>query len=218
MKIAFAIPVAQTCLFQANKSLKAWESKGYHTAVLTNGSFPYKPKHTEFWWHYEDYIGWAWANNIMARELFTRGFDWIVFGGHDITPDPDILAGTIAEQLVRHFKGTNGVMQPCGDDWGAHKERTAATSPWVGKQWWEGHYGSKGPFWEGYTHYYGDTELTEVATREHTMWWRSDLTQFHDHYLKRHESTPDHLVKFQDGSGKILFDKRKAQSFPGSNT
>lgn len=109
-------------------------------------------------------------------------------------------------------------MQPAGDRYGAIETKTACVSPWIGREFREKVYAGRGPFHEGYRHIYADAELMAVAERLGCLWWRSDLTQYHDHYARRGERRPKHLQHVIDEvvEQQALFDERMAAGWPGA--
>src|SRR5512146_335550 len=195
--VCYAIPIAADFLDQGAAVLRQWKQMGYAVAYFTNGerNAPLEGLEDAFHFHRMEWHGWGWACNEMAERLYPH-FEWLVFGGHDITPDPHRQADVIASECKAHWQdSTYGVMQPCGDDWGAHKARIAVTSPWVGREWWQKTKRlGRGPFWEEYGHYYVDAELCEIAGAAKRLWWRPDLTQVHNHYARQGEPVPPHLV------------------------
>src|SRR5690349_13490060 len=184
-KVWFAIPVAQACVDEAQRTFEEWNALGYNCIALVNG-----PKHPEncVCREVSTYLGWAWATNLLAEFLGSQ-FDWLIAGGHDVFPHPDLKAAEISAQCTEHFKGTFGVMQPCGDAYGALADKSACVSAWIGRKFCTKH----GPFHEGYYHFWADTELKHVAEIENSLWWREDLSQYHDHHLRKPGARPTHL-------------------------
>jgi len=210
----FAIPVAASEVWRASETFARWCERGYRCAALIdNGS---RPDNAALTIGVNDYRGWSWAVNRLASALMSQGVDWIVTGGADVWPDPDRTAPEIAAECEQRFGGTYGVMQPTGDKWGASHERKACVSPWIGREWCEQAYGNGKPLHEGYAHYYADGELMDLAAMRSRLWWRDDLCQFHDHYLRRHEQTPEHLQRWQQTvrPSRELYERRKAMGFP----
>lgn len=186
------------------------------TAAFIDG--PNAPDNCDLVRHSRTYNGWAHAVNSLS--LWVRSAcNWIVTGGADNFPVENKVADEIAAECNAHFGGTFGVMQPAGDKWGAldGSQQPACTSPWLGAEWCRRMYGGNGPLWEGYPHYYADAELYDVAKMLGRLWWRDDLTQFHAHYLRRHEPTPEHLHKWQKTvpMSKALYLDRLSKNFPG---
>lgn len=212
-RVWFAIPVAQACVKEAQLTFEEWNALGYNCIALVDGPcHPYNCVCREV----TTYMGWAWATNLLAEFLGSQ-FDWLVAGGHDVFPHPDLKAVEIAAQCLDHFKGTYGVMQPCGDAYGALADRSACVSAWIGRDFCEKH----GPFHEGYFHFWADTELKHVATKAVTsngasgLWWRDDLAQYHDHHLRRPGARPEHLkeANARAKDDEALFLRRKAMAF-----
>lgn len=203
---------------EANPVFRQWRERGYKVAVFRNPDAPAVESDLSI---FGPYSGYPKAVNRLVRHVIFKdpGVEWFVIGGDDITPDPKADPQRIANECRDRFAGTNGVMQPCGDAYGALKDRTAAVSAWIGRAFQRLTYGGMGPLWEGYTHYYDDAELAAVATSLSRMWWRDDLTQYHAHYLRNPgQVIPDHLIKWQYESpkSKAVFDLRRRQGFPGA--
>lgn len=202
----FAIPVAEDDKRRAGTVFKLWQDLGYQTAALIDEGFP--PDNCDVVIR-EKYRGWAWATNRLADSL--GGFDWLIAGGADIFPDPSRTAQQIAAECYDHFGGTNGVMQPVGDPYGALDTQTACVSPWLGLQWRQRH-----RLHEGYYHFFADAELAEVAGNLKRLWWHHEITQFHDHWARRHQLRPGHLelAAKRHKTDQALFNLRKALGFP----
>lgn len=212
MSVWFAVPVAQTDIDRSRITFDAWKGMGYRIAALVNGErLPYG---CDIVLGVEKYCGWAWAVNRLARMLVD--FDFVVTGGADVFPDPTKAADAIASECVEYFGGTYGVMQPAGDKYGAIESRTACVSPWLGREWCQRAYGGTGPLHGGYYHFYADGDLMHTAKRLDRLWWREDLTQRHDHWLRRGDEQPAHLTAAAaaNDSDKALFEARKAAGWP----
>jgi hypothetical protein len=202
----FAIPVADDDKERAGRTFKLWQALGYQTAALIDGGEA--PAHCDVVIR-QQYKGWAWAVNTLADAL--DGFDWLVTGGADIDPDPQRTAQQIAAECYDHFGGTYGVMQPVGDPYGALEIQSACVSPWLGLRWRQRH-----RMHEGYYHFFADTELAEVAGGLNRLWWNHDITQFHDHWMRRHQLRPGHLelAAKRHKTDRALFTLRKSLGFP----
>lgn len=131
---------------------------------------------------------------------------------------------------------TFGVMQPTGDRWGdtpksraqfgedrgAYADRVCG-SPWIGREFALRINQGRGPLWPEYFHMYEDEELFEVATKLGVLWQRPDLIHLHNHWGRprgRTEDMPEFLERANSQEewrkAKELFDRRKAEGFPGS--
>jgi hypothetical protein len=119
-------------------------------------------------------------------------------------------------------------------------------SPWIGREFARRMNGGQGPFWPQYKHMFGDEELQCVALRMGVLWQRRDLTHYHDNPRREDpvnswgkammicrallassfrsasfkSRTPDFAHEIYSkkhwSDAKALFDKRKAEGFPGS--
>ncbi len=215
MRTIYAIPVAASDVEMAGVTLEKWKRRGYHTAALIDGDTPI-PANAEIVLRVDEYHGWAWAVNKLCWLLLE--YEWIITGGADVLCDSDHDPADIADECNQHFGGTFGVMQPAGDAYGAIADKTAAVSPWIGRDFRRKAYGGRGPLWEGYWHTFADTELASVADQLGCMWWRDDICQFHDHWARRKNATrPEHLIRAAEmgAQDEALFNQRKAEGWPG---
>ncbi len=215
MKVCYCIPTARPEL--AGETFAKWLDRGYLTAALIDGDAP-EPRNACHLLRVGKYQGYAASINLLTAHVAeTCNPDWFVIGGDDQTPDPVKDAATIAEECSEHFAGTFGVMQPVGDLFGALSNRSAIVSPWFGRDWRRRMYGGKGPLCPEYFHYYEDAEHMWIAHQLGRLWWREDLTHFHDHFSRRGEDIPDHLKdKARHGDiSRDLFMMRRSANFPG---
>jgi len=214
VKIVFAIPVASEQVELAGQTFAKWQRRGYGTAALVDGGGKI-PANVDSVISVAEYKGWAWAVNLFSSVL--PDADFIVTGGADVYPDGDHEPAIIAGECVEQFGGTFGVMQPAGDAYGAVADKAACVSPWIGKEFRERVYGGHGPMHEGYRHWYADAELMHVAERLGCFWWREDVSQYHDHFGRRGEPTPKHLLKWlpEHESGRQLYEQRRLDDWPG---
>jgi hypothetical protein len=232
MSAWLCIPSARP-LKSARPVIQAWLAEGYNVALWREREFGQADWHipidrgmvlTKF---DEPYPGYANATNFLISlvRLADKGADWFVIGGDDVYPDPLRPAEEIARECSTYFSGTYGVMQPTGDRWGedgrngAYIDRICG-SAWIGRGFSERIYGGKGPLWHEYRHMFVDEELQNVAIREGMLWQRRDLTQHHDHALRRgrREELPEHLREWYSSEhwneSRALFQRRKAAGFP----
>ncbi|HET9304840.1 MAG TPA: hypothetical protein VFO46_02325 [Candidatus Sulfotelmatobacter sp.] len=133
------------------------------------------------------YPGYARAVNQLIERVMQvdRECDWFIAAGDDVMPDPHKTAEQIACELVDHFKGTWGVMQPTGHRWGDHKGAyidRAAGSAWIGREFCRRVYGGNGPLWSAFHHMFVDEHLQCVAQKLGVFWQRTDLAQIHQHW------------------------------------
>lgn len=218
MNVVFAIPVATDDIEQAGRTFALWHERGYRTAALIDPESA-EPKNCDFLIIADEYRGWASAVNQLCAAHPKA--EWIVTGGADILPDPDHTAGDIASLCNAHFGGTFGVMQPAGDKYGAlaGNATLAAVSPWMGREWRQRINGGRGPVWDGYWHFWGDSELAAVAERVGAFWLNPNVKQYHDHWARRGERQPAHLQRAaqMNAADKDLYHTRLAHGFPGYN-
>jgi len=198
---------------KTNLMIRIWQERGYKVAVLVN------PPHDHMDFPEADRVivqaawrGFPVAANILCREA---PGDVVAVVGDDVYPDPHATAQEIGEWFEEKFPDGNGVMQPTGDVFGwTHK---CAVSPWIGRTFIQKAYTNRGPYWEGYFHYFSDQELQEYATEMGVFVQREDLTQFHDHWQrKENPKRPEHLMEAgtKHSVDKLLFDKRKKEGWP----
>lgn len=219
MSVWYAIPSRKIEKDKTN-SISKWKEKGYNTAVYLDPGF--QP--------YADfsivgvYEGYAKAVNILCHEILQidKEANIVVTGGDDVYPDENHSPKDLETEFLEHFHGTLGVMQPTGDRWmidaqGKCSAERVCYSPWMGREFIERINGGTGPIWHEYFHFYEDEELHEVATKLGILWHRPDLSQYHDHWLRRKEKQPAYLSNARYGwdAAKKLFDSRKASGFPG---
>lgn len=217
-------PVAET-----EDCLQRWRSLGYKIAVLRQG----EPVEADLLIPTGEYLGWARSTNILARHVLRcdRSATWIVAGGDDYWPVPDLEPETIGSNCAFHFSipytmndgswkgapGTFGVMQPTGDRWGDSESARAtygadrgavidriAGSPWMGREWCERAYLGNGLMWDGYHHLYADEELQEVATMQGVFWQRRDLTQYHNHPARANWDKPGGGKEYHEGHLEVI--------------
>ncbi len=210
----FSVPVAPGDVDKATATFARWRERGYRTAALWYGDSP--PGNCDYPFRFapRDYRGWPWAVNRLCALLKN---DWVITGGADTYPDPNCTAAQLGAECNAHFGGTFGVMQPAGDKYGAIANKTAAVSPWIGREFILRTYGGHGPMCELYGHYFADGELMHVAEKLGCLWWRDDVTQYHDHYGRRGEPIPAHLERWQKdyADQNDLYIRRMAAGFPG---
>ena len=176
---------------EANVTALAWKKQGYRTAVLIDNTVrPLDAKNIDYILPIVEWKGFPNA----ANELCQMSFDIIVIAGNDMFPDAEHHAQVIGKQFTDHFGGTNGVMQPTGDNYGCID--IAAVSPWIGKDYIAHCQGQ--PYCEDYYHYYCDADLQTEATKKGVFWQRPDLVQYHDHWSRKDNIRPVHLERAKD--------------------
>ena len=207
---------------EAMAALSRWVSRGYKVAVQRDEDATSLP--VDLCWH-GPYKGYANAVNKLVMMVLERDpeCEWVVTGGDDVLPDPDHDPAVIAAELMEHFGGTLGVMQPTGDrymedDSGRCAAERVCISPWMGREFCERSYGGDGPLWHEYFHEFVDEELHGVARMLGVLWHRPDLNQYHAWWGREGKEQPEHLKHLAarwDGA-KALFERREAAGFPGS--
>jgi len=200
---------------RSRKMIDEWHRYRYKVGILVEENLC----RTEVAFESVDYLiiqdqweGFPKAVNRLCREV---PGDIVVVVGDDVYPDRGKTAGEIGQEFVDSFPDLYGVMQPIGDKFGSYK--ICVQSPWIGRKFIETVYNGKGPYWEGYYHYYSDHELQVIAQQMGIFQQRSDLTQYHDHW-QRHpgEKRPKYLLEAERrwAADRALFADRKSRGFP----
>jgi hypothetical protein len=218
----FCIPTANP--EKCGATFAKWKAMGYLTAALTDGD-TVRPGNCDVWLHVLDYRGWAWATNLLVRHVLELSPEtpFVVCGGDDMDPDPNVRAEVIAAQCAEHFGGSLGVMQPTGDRWAPDESgRVAAEricgSPWLGREWVQRAYGGRGPWHEEYGHFFVDEELYEITKAMGLLWQRPDLTHLHHHWHRTGEQRPKYMEKAAErwAQDEATFRRRKLAGFAGA--
>jgi hypothetical protein len=203
---------------EASACFAEWQRMGYRTAAFLNPDHPV-PDNLDVVFVGE-YVGYGSALNTLCRLVLSSHIEAniIVTGGDDLFPETRLRAPEIEAQFISHFAGTFGVMQPSGDSHDRKIYQSCAVSPWLGREFCERGYGGKGPYWDGWRHFWVDKELFDVAHREGVYWDRPDLAQEHRHWLALKQQRPEHLKRWAACNQQYfaLYQQRKAQGFPGS--
>lgn len=168
------------------------------------------------------YKGYAQSINTLVKHVLVvdKRADWLVIGGDDYWPSNDHNPATVALDCFIRFRSSFGVMQPTGDRYGNGYIDTAAASAWMGREWCERMYQGRGPLCEEYAHMFTDTELQEVAQKLGVFWQRRDITQYHDHWTRKENSTcPTYLEEVTHGEtnkkDRATYLQRREAGFPG---
>jgi len=209
----FAVPSKRPPAY-AEKVLAKWRDLGYKLALWRDlGDAPIDCDLALF----DRYRGYHHAVNKLVHGILTQDPEaaWIVTGGDDIDPVVGVRAETLGAECSRHFGGTFGVMQPCGDTWCC--PNSFCGSPWMGREFCRRMYGGRGPFCEAYYHMYGDNEMWQVSQALGILWPRPDLTHYHHHWQREKLPEPEFLKLACKAHGTLakLFQERKAAGFPG---
>lgn len=214
----WAIPSAKPA-DDCNASLAPWRAKGYRLAVYRD---PGRASGID-----ADvviagpYRGWPAATNALCRYLLTEtDAEFIVAGGDDMLCDPTAPA-VIADQCLRHFGGSLGVMQPTGDPLGTDSNGVPAAaricgSPWMGREFIEKWGGGGRPFFEGFNHFFCDELLCRQLQACGLLWQRPDLTHWHNHWHRTGEPRPTYMGKAAEmwAHDERLFRRFAAAGFP----
>lgn len=209
----FVLPTAnaENCA----RNLPAWRERGYRIALLQD-RVRFEAE-ADAIIAATKYPGWGAAVNRLFREAVPSSCQVVVAGGDDMLPDPHHSAAEIRDQFLDHFQGSFGVMQPTGDDYEA--TRVICGSPWLGRAWMQRMYQGQGGMPETYTHQWADDELYWVARCAGRFWARPDLTQHHDHFLRRGESAPAYWAESagrHEEQDCLTFIARSRSGFPGA--
>lgn len=170
--------------------------------------------------------------NHTAEEIAAECADHFRDRTAEMSYGPAMAGGRTATP-VAIMGPTFGVMQPTGDRFAGGSIDRIAGSAWIGREFARRAYGGNGPLWPEYTHMFVDEELQEVAKKLGVFWQRPDLIHLHRHYQRFSDDihstavqmpTPPHMeASCNDGytrehwiKYKAIFQKRKAEGFPGS--
>lgn len=217
--IFYCIPTAKSP-DDPSSTIPLWRERGYRVAAYRDTGMREVSADLNI---FGEYKGYAHAVNQLSRIILETypAVNWIITGGDDVKPDPNMDPLTIAQQCEEHFGGTYGVMQPTGDEYmvqnGLRATERVCESPWMGRGWCERINGGRGPLHETYRHFFVDQELHEVAKMLGVLWHRRDLIHYHENWNRLKKSRPSYLTEaklgWQDGSE--LFSERKRYRFPG---
>lgn len=199
----------------AARCVDAWRGQGYKVAILQDRlRFD---ADCDAVVRRDEYPGWAGSINTLYREVVPDSCHVMVAGGDDMLPDPTARASEIADQFLDHFGGTFGVMQPTGDDFEA--TRTICGSPWLGRDWMRRMYRGTGGLCDAYHQQWADDELYWVSRCAGRFQDRPDLTQHHDHFLRKGKPAPAYWVASAAGHDEqdcLTFIARSRSGFPGA--
>jgi hypothetical protein len=227
---------------EAERCLKLWRERGYKIALWIDK--PHKfPASCDLGTAAPSggYPGYSVAVNWLIRKVTKEDpqAEWFIIGGDDVEPDPSHSAEEIAIDCRMRFYAqvgtrearlateTFGVMQPTGDRFAGGSIDKIAGSAWIGREFARRMYGGNGPLWPEYTRFFMDEELQLVAQKYGVFQQRPDLIHLHRHYMRESEDIksnavyteiPAHL-KAQEAlwnPEKAIFQKRRAEGFPGS--
>lgn len=212
-QVWFVLPSASEA--NCRRNLPAWRDQGYRIALLQDRARFEADCDAVI--TRDRYPGWGASVNALWREVVPESCPVIVAGGDDMLPDPSRRAHEIAQEFLDHFAGDFGVMQPTGDTY-ARTEHICG-SPWIGRHWMQRMYQGTGGMPEWYTHQWADDELYWVSRCAGRFWQRPDLTQFHDHFLRRDEPAPRYWVESAGAHNErdcLTFIARSRAGFPAA--
>lgn len=193
-------------LARAQRAEAAWRDRRYAVRVGVDPEFGNR------------YPGYFVAVNEMIRKAAAiYDYEIIVAAADDLFPDQTHTADDILAMFRERFPDGYGVLQPCGDD--LPGTTALCGSPWFGRAWCERAYGGMGPFYAGYRHFFGDEELLYAASAQNAVWQCPDLTQFHDHWIRKGGPPKTDYQTRNDRHwehDKWLYEARKAAGWPGS--
>lgn len=198
----------------AAKQAVKWRDLDYHVAILVEGDAEV-PGAVDLVLRQEKWGGFPKAANALCRAALEHGAKVVVVAGDDIDPDPQTPGPEIAARFNEHFKGSYGVMQPTGDNFGAFD--TCCISPWIGKEFIQRAYRGAGPYHEGYTHCFCDKELQGVAKLMGRFWQAPNLCQRHNHWTRGAGSPAPYQLVIRESlpADRALYETRLAGNFPG---
>jgi len=227
MSVWYCLPSARA----DGGTIAAWRRAGYDVAVWRDIGAPEIDADMII---RGTYPGYALATNHLIHDVLRadRYCDWVVAGGDDVMPDPDHDPNDIASECTMHFGSTFGVMQPVGDSWGEDEpwairaypksrrryiERICG-SPWIGREFCERMYQGRGPFWPEFYHQFVDEHMQAVCEKLGVLWQRYDLTHYHAHALRVHETPVPPWVTLTQGQdhwreAKAIFERLQAGGF-----
>lgn len=242
MLIFVAWPTANVAL--SNECAKVWMGAGYKVAVATDlprtairgikASVP--PLMIKEW---KGYYG---AVNALAFEL-VKDFraDVVIAGSDMILPCTDLRPAALGTAFAQRFPNEGmGVMLPVADSWVpeqsggmAHKgmgyarkmhatpiSRDRCEGAWLGRRFIRESLAWGGPFHEGYTQYFGDCELHDVAEKMGLLFKLETVRQQRIHW-SRSGGPPirDYQAKAFDACYEkdyALWRARRYRGYPGS--
>ena len=189
---------------------EAWKEKGYKTMVLMDGDKKPWTIGTDSHILIPVWKGFPYAANTLCQTALGK---IVVLIGDDILPDPQ-PAQELAKRFLVLFPDTCGVVSPIGDKYGCINR--CCIAPWIGRRFIQLAYQGKGPYHTGYYHYFSDEELQQYAIKKKAFHQWSDVSQYHNHWQRRNEQRPPHLLKAKSRwkEDKQLFEKRKKEGFP----
>ena len=190
-----------------------WHEYGCQVAVLVNHPHGYRVlPEADMVILQKEWRGFPVAANILCQRVPA---DIVVVVGDDLYPDPNTTAQQVGEEMLSRFPDLYGVVQPTGDRYGLPD--ICCISPWIGQTFIERAYRGRGPYWEGYYHYFADHELQLAAEKLGVFQQRPDLVQYHDHWQRKGEFRPKYLrqAKREHRKDKLLCEQRKREGFPG---
>ncbi len=160
--------------------------------------------------------------NTIVRAALDCGAKLITCIGDDMAP-PRVGAAEHSRMYFDQFPSGFGVMQCTGDRQGqaiagkVNSERICG-SPTFGRAWAERAFGGAGAFGNyGFRSFYCDEMLHEVTQKMGVLYQEPELSIDHEHWsFGRSEKKWWHIEANENWAhDKALFDKLKAEGFPG---
>lgn len=226
MSVWYAIPSARP-LAEAQACFEAWAAIGCRTAAVRDDPRDAHWLKVDLCVALPKYPGWAGSINHLAKQILELdpGCAVVATGGDDVWPDAEFPAERMERELVDHFGGTLGVIQPIGGEpWtrevidGRNVMERIAWAPWLGRAWCERGYGGRGPMWPEYWHMFADQDLWTVARLLDLYWERRDVKQEHRCWkMAGYRTDRPAFLEHADAawhSDKAIYMARKAADFP----
>lgn len=216
-EVWYAIPSASAA--NCARTLPEWRERGYKIALLQDADNRFEAEADVIVAPFERYRGYGASINHLIRAVVPKEAPIVVTGGDDMYPEMSRTAGEIAQEFLKRFPDTFGVMQPTGDAYASTRE--ICGSPWIGRAFAERAYGGRGPYCEEYFQLFEDQELHDVASRLGVLWMRRDLMHFHHHWRRARgdDAAPPAYLEAslrRESESRAIYERRRAAGFPGS--
>lgn len=198
-----------------------WKKKGYTPIVMLDDFSISIPDAIMFQTPVRPFPGYyRIINHIVVYALDKLDLDLVTCIGDDMDP-PDDGAQEIARMYFDRFPMGEGILQGCGDPQGKDDRGIPAAaricgSPTFGNDWLMKAYGGKGAFHSGYSSFYSDEDMWNVAHNAGLLWLNPEINIYHKHWSWGHTVREDYHRQAQKNwqDDKALFERRKAEGFP----